>query len=74
MFRRKRKLTVEVVDRKDVLAEHACVAASDLEAGMFAGSLRKLNTADVILVRDKNQLVVLKSRVPLDDLIERLKG
>ena len=71
---RRKKLTVAVIDRGQVLAEHACVATSDLTEVMISGSLKEVNEADVVVVKDEEKLVVLKSRIPFDELIQRIEG
>lgn len=76
MFGRKRKPTLDVlvVERGDVIQSYSTVADSDLELGMFAGSLRKFETADVVVLKNNDHLTILKSRLPADDLIERIRG
>lgn len=72
----RRRLTVEVRERKHVITEYACVADSDLKPCMIVGSLGQIDAADVVVLKNEKEgrLTVLQSRVPLDELIERIQG
>jgi hypothetical protein len=72
--KRFKPLIVEVYTRGDVIAEYATVADSDLDPGMFEGSMRKTNEADVVILKNKRSLAVLKSRLPIEEIIDRIRG
>ena len=77
MFNKRKRfkpLIVEVYTRGDVDARYATVADSDLDLGAIEGSLRKINEADVVILKNKSSLAVLKSRLPIEEIIDRIRG